>query len=167
MKINRLETHDRLIHFKQDQQSTIFDGIDQCLKRNPDSISLQEKSSYVYVFAHARTADNGTDTKILWQPRLSKPEPQPNSILVRVISNTDNIEICWILPKEEFWSQYKPGNIVESDIVSKSIDMYNKNKHILLLDHPEDLSSEQIKNIWLEIAREKEQKLMNHKILYV
>lgn len=35
MKIQRLEAHDRLLHFKKDQEANIFSGAEDCLKRNP------------------------------------------------------------------------------------------------------------------------------------
>jgi len=46
MKINRLEAHDRLIHFKKDQEANIFQGLDDCLKKNPLSLALQARSIY-------------------------------------------------------------------------------------------------------------------------
>ena len=52
MKLNRLETHDRLIHFKKDQEANIFQGAEDCLKKNPDSLFFQSKCPYVYLFAH-------------------------------------------------------------------------------------------------------------------
>ena len=76
MKINRLETHDRLQHFVKDQSINIFQGADECLKKNTLSLALQEKSSYVYLFAHPRTADDGVTKIMYWQPRLTKPEAQ-------------------------------------------------------------------------------------------
>src|SRR5882672_2443569 len=115
MKINRLETHDRLMHFKKDQEANIFQGAEDCLKKNPLSLAIQDKSPYVYIFAHPRTADDGVNKRMLWDPRLSIPEPQTNSYLFRAISKTDIIEVIWMLPPVETWPQYKKGNITESN----------------------------------------------------
>src|SRR5579863_4273753 len=98
MKINRLETHDRYQHFIKDQSETIFQGAEKCLKENPLSIAIQEKSPYIYIWAHPRTAEDGVNKRMLWQPRLSIPEPQTNSYLFRATSKTDLIEVVWILP---------------------------------------------------------------------
>ena len=76
MKINRLEAHDRLLHFKNDQNSTIQQGAEDCLKKNPLSLALQDHSPYIYIFAHPRTADDGVNKRLLWQPRLTKPKAQ-------------------------------------------------------------------------------------------
>ena len=51
MKVNRLEAHDRLEHFKEDQSFNIFKGAEDCLKKNPDALIMQEHSPYVYIFA--------------------------------------------------------------------------------------------------------------------
>lgn len=162
MKINRLETHDRLLHFKNDQESNIFIGVEDCLKKNPDSLFFQSKSPYVYIFAHPRTCDDGVTKKMFWQPRLQKPESQTNSYLFRAISNSDLIEVCWLLPPQEMWGQYKKGNITENKEVLISIDNYLKNKEKLDAPHPEDLSLDKQRFIWQElIASKRMDKMMN------
>jgi hypothetical protein len=157
MKINRLETHDRLLHFKQDQANIISQGVDECLKSNPLSLALQERSNYIYIFAHTRTADDGVTKRMLWQPRLGKPSPQTNSYLFRADSHTDLLEICWILPPEEMWKQYKKGNVTESDIVLWSIDQFKNHKELLAQPIEGDLSKDQIANIYTQIGREMDQ----------
>lgn len=162
MKINRLETHDRLLYFKKDQESNIFQGAQDCLKKNPDSLFLQSKSTYVYIFAHPRTCDDGVTKKMFWQPRLKKPESQTNSYLFRAISNSDLIEICWLLPPEEMWSQYQEGNITENKDVLISIDNYLNHKDKLDCPHPEDLPLEKQRFIWQElVAAKRMDKMMN------
>ena len=98
MKVDRLETHDRLLHFKKDQALNIAQGAEDCLKRNPLSLAIQSRSPYVYLFAHPRTADDGFTKRMLWQPRLTRPKAQTNSYLFRAQSNSDVIEVCWLLP---------------------------------------------------------------------
>ena len=115
MKLNRLEPHDRLLHFKKDQEANIFQGAEDCLKKNPDSLFFQARSSYIYIFAHPRTADDGLNKRMLWQPRLWKPKAQTNSYLFRVKSKTDIIEICWIIPPRELWGQYDKGKVTLTD----------------------------------------------------
>jgi hypothetical protein len=62
MKINKLETHDRLLSFQKEQRNLIQEGCEECLKKNPYSLALQEKSKYIYIFAHPRTI--GLDEKL-------------------------------------------------------------------------------------------------------
>ena len=150
MKISRLETHDRLLHLKKDQSQNIFKGAEDCLKKNPDSLFFQSKSDYVYLFAHPRTADDGVNKRMLWQPRLFKPKVQTNSYLFRAKSNSDIIEVCWLLPPQEMWSQYLIGNVTENELVLWSIDQYCNHRNKLQADHPEDLNDEQGRHIMQE-----------------
>lgn len=155
MKINRLEAHDRLLHFKKDQAANIFQGAEDCLKRNPDSLFLQSRSPYVYLFAHPRTCDDCVTKKMFWQPRLTKPKAQTNSYLFRAISNTDIIEICWLLPPEEMWSQYQIGNVTEHQDVLWSIYQYLNNKEKLEAKGHEDLPENKANFIWQELIASK------------
>jgi hypothetical protein len=127
MKIDRLETHDRYKHFIKDQSDIITQGIEECRTKNPDSLLLQSKSPYIYIFAHPRTNEDGVTKTMYWQPRLSRPIPQTNSYLFRLESNTDIVEVCWLLPPKELWEQYKKGKVTESDWVLWSIDQFTNN----------------------------------------
>jgi hypothetical protein len=154
MNINRLETHDRLLHLKKDQEANIFKGADDCLTKNPLSLALQEKSDYIYIFAHPRTADDGVNKKMVWQPRLTKPTAQTNSYLFRAISKTDNIEIVWILPPRELWPEFKKGNVTENEIVNWSIDQFTLNRSFLERKYPDDLTDDQVRSIYRTVNKE-------------
>ncbi len=142
MKIDRLETHDRLLHFKKDQSTSIAQGVEDCLKVNSLSLALQDKSPYIYIFAHPRTADDGLTKVMYWQPRLSKPKAQTNSYLFRVPSKTDLIEICWMLPPREMKEQFEQGKVTENEIVNWSYQQFDFNRDTLEAPHPEDLPEE-------------------------
>lgn len=148
MKLNRLETHDRYKHFIEDQSKKIWEGAEECLKSNPDSLRLQEKSHYIYIFAHPRTADDGINKRLLWQPRLVKPKAQTNSYLFRAQSNSDIIEICWLLPPRELWGQYDKGKVCESNWVAWSIDQFTNNREELEKPFADDWNEEQAMNIF-------------------
>lgn len=157
MKVNRLETHDRLLHLKKDQALNIAQGAEDCLKKNPLSLGLQQYSPYIYIFAHPRTADDGINKKMIWQPRLTKPFAQTNSYLFRAESNTDHMEVCWLLPPEEMWPQYKKGNITEHELVLWSINMFSSNKIDLEKPYLDDLSDERVRTIYRQVASEMDQ----------
>lgn len=163
MKLNRLETHDRLLHLHKDQSANVFQGAEDCLKKNPLSLALQEKSPYIYIFAHPRTHDNGVDKVLYWDPRLSIPEAQTNSYLFRATSKTDLIEICWMIPDELHWKQYKKGNITESHPVRWSINMYLNNKIALEKPHPDDMTEERARYILKSVIDEHRQNLIMEK----
>ncbi len=160
MKVNILETHDRLLHFKKDQEANIFQGAEDCLKQNPDSLFFQSRSPYIYIFAHPRTADDGVTKRMLWQPRLWKPKAQTNSYLFRAQSHSDLIEICWMLPPEELWGQYHEGNVTEDDHVLYSINQYCYQRNKLEADEPDDLSDEEGLPIMQEWVRNKRMERM-------
>lgn len=151
LKINRLETHDRYQHFMQDQSEGLAQGAEACLKTHPIAIAIQQRSPYVYLFAHPRTADDGVTKRMLWQPRISRPSPQTNSYLFRAQSNTDLIEICWLLPPREMWKEFEKGKVTASEIVLWSIDQFKNNRNQLGFPHPEDLSDEKGRQIYREI----------------
>ena len=163
MKINRLETHDRHKHFIKDQSANISQGVEDCLKKNPLSLSIQDRSPYVYIFAHPRTDDDGVTKRMLWQPRLSIPPAQTNSYLFRAKSKTDLVEVIWMIPAIEYWDQYKSGNVTESNICSWSIDQYKTNRNGLEKPHPEDLPEERARLIMKQILDEKLQQLRMQK----
>ena len=154
MKVNILEAHDRLKHLIKDQSSNIYQGADDCLKRNPLSLAIQEKSPYIYIFAHPRTDDDGVNKRLLWQPRLSIPEAQSNSYLFRALSHTDMIEVCWILPPKELWGQYDAGKVTENNWASWSINEYKTNKKSLEKPHPDDMAEDKSRQIMKAVVDE-------------
>lgn len=164
MKLNRLETHDRLNHLIQDQSANIFQGAEDCLKRNPDSLAIQEKSPYVYIFAHPRTADDGLSKRMLWQPRLSIPKAQTNSYLFRALSNSDIIEVVWMIPPREMWPQYEKGKVTESNEVAWSIEMFKHKRAELEKPHPHDMGEESARMILKQIVDEKLQEVRRPKV---
>jgi len=164
MKINRLETHDRLLHLKKDQAININQGAEECLKHNRLSVGLQQYSPYVYLFAHPRTADDGVTKKMYWQPRLTKPRAQTNSYLFRAQSNSDVIEICWLLPPEEMWMQYNKGNVTEHEIVRWSIQMFKSHREDLERPHEEDINDEFARNIYRKVAQEIDEEINKDKL---
>jgi hypothetical protein len=154
MKLNRLEAHDRLQHLQKDQSDNIAKGLEDCLTKNPLSQRLFDKANYLYIFAHPRTADDGVNKVMYWQPRLTRPEPQSNSYLFRRKKGEEAIEICWMIPDETQWDQFKKGNVTENPIAEWSIRMFKENKAALAARLPEDYTDEKIYRIYLHIKNE-------------
>ncbi len=164
MKLNRHETHDRLLHLQKDQALNLAQGAEDCLKKNYLSTCLQQYSPYIYIFAHPRTADDGYTKRMIWQPRLTKPKAQTNSYLFRAISNTDQMEICWMLPPQEMWLQYTLGKMTEHETVIWSIKQYQNHRHQMEMPDPEDLPEDRIKEIYLQIGAETDQQTLMDKL---
>jgi|SRR5947207_6554881 len=146
MKINRLETHDRLEHFKKQS----FD-ISECCQDIINQRPFGENP--FYIFAHARTDDDGVTKRLIWQPRLTKPQAQDNSMLFKAYPASDNIKVIWIIPPKETWSQFQKGKVTEDSRIYQSIQSFLTNKEGLEARENDDLPDEKINVIYENIAR--------------
>lgn len=177
MKINRLETHDRLLHF-QKQADHISQGCIDCTNNRPP-----EFQNYpFYIFAHAReisiderisiynndlqssliyanyirqypSIESLPTSRLIWSPRLTKPSAQENSMLFKAYPPGDTIRPIWLIPTRELWSQYKKDNMTENCLVSESVHAFINAKEKLEAAEEDDLPEERVKQIYMEIGR--------------
>lgn len=176
MKLNRLETHDRLLHF-QKQGDLISQGCEECIRNRPKEYGNHP----FYIFAHKRelglderialfnedlrialidhsymrqylSLESVPTARLIWEPRLTKPKAQSNSMLFRAYPPGDNIKIIWMIPAPELWEQYQKGNMTEHSIVCESIDQFRNARQKLEGKEIDDLSDELVKSIMLEIG---------------
>lgn len=146
MRIDRLDAHDRLQHFTKQQ----FD-IGECCQ---DLIDKRPFGNHpFYIFAHTRTDDDGVTKRLIWQPRLTKPSAQTNSMLFKAYPGTDNIKIIWMIPAKEMWTQFQRGMLTENKLITESIRDFQNNREKLEAKESDDLSDEAISSIYLEISR--------------
>lgn len=146
-KVDRLESHDRLLHIKK--QST---DIEKCVENIVDQRPFGNHP--FYIFAHARTMEDGATKRLIWQPRLTKPLPQTNSMLFKAYPGKDTIKILWMIPAREMWPQYKKGNVTHSEIVLESIKAFQFDRKSLEAPEKDDLSESEIDAIYRELAQE-------------
>ncbi len=147
MKINRLEAHDRLMHFTKQS----FDIAECC----QDIIDKRPFGSHAfYIFAHTRTDDDGVTKRLIWQPRLTKPKAQSNSMLFKAYPMTDNIKVIWMIPAEELWDSFNTGKLTENDLVLDSIRSFLHNKEELERSDEDDLCDEDIDAIYSHLSRQ-------------
>lgn len=146
MKINLLDAHDRLQHY-QKQGQNISECCEDLIRQRPFG------DHPFYIFAHARTDDDGVTRRLIWQPRLTKPKAQTNSMLFKAYPGTDTIRIVWMIPAREMWDQFQHGKLTESKIVSESIDHFRNAKEKLEAKEDDDLSDEEIDKIYLELSK--------------
>lgn len=146
MKISRLETHDRFLELKKQS----FD-IGECCQ---DLINQRPFGNHsFYIFAHARTDDDGTTKRLIWQPRLSKPFAQTNSMLFKAYPGSDKIKVIWMIPEEHLWPEFQKGNVVENQTIVNSIRDFKYHKEILELPEPDDMTDIEIDKIYTEMKR--------------
>lgn len=143
MKVKILDAHDRYQHFVR-QDFSIAECCQDLIRQKPFG------NNDFYIFAHARTDDDGVNKRLVWQPRLRKPEPCINSMLFRASPDSDIIEVIWIIPQKELWNQYKLGLMLENKEVLESIHKFENKRGELLADDPRDPTPEKAQQILFE-----------------
>lgn len=147
MKINRLDAHDRYEHFTKQS----FDIAECC----QDLINKKPFGDHAfYIFAHARTLEDGATKTLIWQPRLTKPQAQSNSMLFKAYPGTDVIKVIWMIPAPELWDQYTKGKMTQNKTVCESIEAYKTNRKKLEEKEDDDMSDKQIDEIYKELSRD-------------
>lgn len=145
MKINRLETHDRLQYFTKQS----FD-IGQCCQNLINQRPFGDHA--FYIFAHARTDDDGVSKRLIWQPRLTKPSAQSNSMLFKAYPGTDLIKVIWMIPSEELWPSFQKGKMTENQTILDSINAYITKRASLEAPEDDDLGEEQINAVYRQLS---------------
>lgn len=164
VKINRLETHDRLQHFSR-QSGDI--GI--CCQNLIDQRPFGNHA--FYIFAHKRslgmderfqlwmtgrykTFEEVPSMTIIWQPRLTKPKAQTNSMLFKAYPGKDEIKVIWMIPERELWTQYTKGQLVENKVICDSIHDFENDRAKLEAKELDDLTDDQVDKVYQEISRQ-------------
>jgi len=147
MKVNRLEAHDRLLVFKK-QSDYISEGCQECIENRPQEF----KNHPFYIFAHCRTHENGYSKRLIWEPRLTKPKAQTNSMLFRSYPPSDKVKIIWMIPDREMWEDYAKNTMLESQVVTRSVHDFQFNRDILEAKEHDDLEESLIVSILAEIG---------------
>lgn len=136
MKVDFLETHDRLLHFKSDWES-ISQAVADCIHNVPDEIKMPfyvyghsrqiglDERFNLYFQGHWQKMEDVPSERLIWMPRISKPLAEPNTYLFKAQKGTDLVEVEWILPKRELWDQYAPDNMNHNDVIWTSIQNYH------------------------------------------
>ncbi len=148
MKVDLLDAHDRLQHFGK-QADYISKGCSDCIKNRPAEFG----SHSFYIFAHARTEDDGVSKRLIWMPRLSKPKAQTNSMLFKAYPGTDSIKIIWMIPDRSLWGAFDKDNLTESKTIVDSIHEFTFNRQKLEAKEEDDLWDWQIDDIYNEISK--------------
>jgi hypothetical protein len=157
IKLDRFDTHDRFLDYKKQNFN-----VDECIQ---DLINQRPFGNHpFYIFAHARTHENGADQRYIWQPRLTRPLPQSNSSLYKAYPGSDKVIMCWIIPKREYWDQYKKGNVTENAMIEEFIHIYMNNRKLLEQPEDDDLSDAEINAIYVELSAEAKRKKQMEKL---
>jgi hypothetical protein len=145
MKVDILDAYDRYKHFTRQG----FD-IAECCQNLIDQRPFGEHP--FYIFAHARTDDDGVTKRLIWQPRLTKPKAQTNSMLFKAYPGTDHIKVIWMIPARELWASFQKDKLTENKTVLESIDNFLHHRKKLEAKEDDDLSDDKIEAIYRNIS---------------
>jgi hypothetical protein len=175
MKINRLDAHDRLEYFTK-QNFDIGQTCQDIINQRP----FGEHS--FYIFAHKReipldvreaifledlrqslidltyvrkynSIEEVPTHKIIWIPRLTKPQAQENSMLFKACPGYDFIRVIWMIPDSGMFDAYSKGKMLENKTVVESIHLFKTDPGKLEQKEDDDLPDEVIKKIYEEIKQ--------------
>lgn len=145
MKINPLDAHDRLLDFSKKD----FD-ISECVQ---DLVNKRPFGNHAfYIFVHPRTDDDGVKKRLIWQPRLTKPQAQTNSMLFKAYPGSDLIKVIWMIPDRTTWAQYQKGKLTQNETVFQSIEDFLHNRDKLEQREIDDLPDDEIARVYTEIS---------------
>ena len=144
-KVNKLETHDRLLE-AQKQSEIITAALEEAIFRGRELFG----GLPFYFFIHERTTDG--QKEIYGQMRLSKPSLIDNSMLFKVGAN-GIMRSIWILPPKHRWSEYTKGKMLESKVVMESIHDYKNLREGLEGAEIGDLPDSKICEIYQDIEK--------------
>ena len=158
MKINPLDAHDRLQHFTRQS----FDIAECC----QDLINKRPFGDHpFYIFAHARTEEDGVTKRLIWQPRLTKPKAQSNSMLFKAYPGTDLIKVIWMIPDRALWGQYAKGKLCENKTISESLDMFLTKRKKLEEREGDDMTDEQVDAVYKSLSVEANRKNVQRRMV--
>lgn len=147
MKIDRLDAHDRYKDFiSKDFQ------IGECCQNLIDQRPFGEHP--FYIFAHPRTDEDGITKRLIWQPRLTRPKAQTNSMLFKAYPGKDIVKIIWMIPDRSLWKNYKKEQMIEENLIANSIHDFQFNREKLDTLEDDDLNDAQIHQIYCEISKQ-------------
>lgn len=145
MKVDILDAHDRYQHFTKQN----FD-IGTCCQDLIDKRPFGDHS--FYIFAHARTDEQPGVKRLIWQPRLTKPKAQTNSMLFKAYPGTDTVKVIWMIPARELWAEFEFGKLAQNITVVESICQFRNNREKLEAKEGDDLPDEAIDMIYRDIS---------------
>lgn len=135
---------DNVQYFKENSERDYVKCIQDLIKSKPFGDHV------FYIFSFVKRVDDAAGIKKMYhQPRLTKPEPVPGTTLMKVNPKyPEEARIIWTLPHEENFNLYKLGKAFSDPFVYECIETYLRDPTEFMLREPDDLTDEQIKEIY-------------------
>lgn len=139
-----------VIDFTQDFKQSNMESLEEILHEIISSRPFGDHKFYINSFM--KDTEDVFVKRLIHHPRLTKPEPVPNSRLYRVDPNRpDEVTVMWILPNAEEMKLFKKGKVFEDELINDSIRMYHKDKGKLRQKEPDDLPDEEVRRIYASL----------------
>lgn len=165
VSIDIKEAKDISEKIKEEESDSIIDMLNSIISQDPFF------GYPFYIFAHKRTIlydervalwlanpsrytslEQVPHTRLIWQPRLTKPEAQENSMLFKVNpKKAEEVKILWILPEKEKFNAFKKGNLFENTVIGESIESFLNDKEKMEEPEKDDLDQFQMREIYRAI----------------
>jgi hypothetical protein len=106
-----------------------------------------------YIFSFVKRLDDMHGYKKMYhQPRLTRPEPVPGTTLLKVDPRSpETATIIWTLPNQENFGLYSQGKAFGDPFVHECIEKYRKDPSQFMRKDPDDLSDNEIREIYREL----------------
>lgn len=129
-------------------KNTSHASLETTIQNIIESKPFGDEKFYIFSFMKNVEGNEGVK-KIFHQPRLTKPDPLPGTMLFRVDpKKMDDVEIKWILPHREAFNLYKQGKVFENEMIYGFVKQYLENKDSLKQRESDDLTDDQIREIY-------------------
>lgn len=130
--------------WKQNSEADYVKCIQDLIRKKP----FGDHKFYIFSFIK-RICDVTGQKKMYHQPRLTRPDPLPGTTLIKVDPKVpESAIIVWTLPNQENFGLYKEGKMFADEFVYECIDRFLKNPNSMIKPDPEDLSDNQIREIY-------------------
>jgi hypothetical protein len=113
-----------------------------------------------YIFSFIKRVDDASGIKkMIHQPRLTKPEPIPGGTLMRVDPRDPyTATLLWTLPNDQNFNLYKKGKMYADPFVHECIERFKKNPKEMMRPEVDDLTDEQIREIYKDMSMKQKAK---------
>jgi len=113
-----------------------------------------------YIFSFLKRVDDLVGIKKMYhQPRLTKPDPAPQTSLIKVDPcNPDWCDIKWTIPHEQTFKMFGHGKAFANEFTHDCIVKFLKRPHELSRPDDDDLNEDQIRQVYSQIFQEKARK---------
>lgn len=140
---------DNIQFFKENSEKGYVETIKKIIESDP---FLGHK---FYIQSFIKRVDDSTGVKkMIHHPRLTKPEPLPGHTLLRVDpKDPDSMKIMWTIPNQETFGLYKYKKAFGDRFVYECIQTYQKNPKQFMQPEPDDLSDDQIREIYKQMKQ--------------